>query len=1239
MFMCDKSKLKSDIEHTLGINTLLTSSNISLQDSLSKKGAQSWFDWTRGDERGNFYLSNYRLPANFDNSNRAIVQSYNNLIFFGNRKGVAVFDGDNFELIKISAGVNSLAIEPVTGQIFVGCNNDFGMLIKNDAGQWQYRSLAENGNSFGIINRIEIIGNTIYFFSNHILIRLSLLHFNERKIWQASSFGKYNGLLRLGNKLFINIETSGLYEVIDNINLTAINHISQTVLIDNRTQSLLRSLHNKKTTIKTGVDSLGFKDIIFSFAFDSLRTLIGTNENKIFLFDGQQIKPFHFQSENYLNQSKLLTAVNMSNYEFAIATKTGGCLIINKKTGNTLTTINYQTGLPDDELFAIAIDNNRGLWLSHEFGLSRVNFGLHIKNYDSYPGLTGNLLAVNEIDTTIYVATTEGVFYLSETKNYREIEILVKSSAKSKTAKNDDTKKSKEQKLIETIKPVEENNRNWIKHKWQQFMEWNLEKNAKKTAMPPKRTLQALQKPELPKKNTAYNSEINLTIKKIYALQSINYFYKRIAGIDDKCRLLVKYRDRILVAGLDGLYEIYKTKAKLLLAGKSVYCIEPSERKGVFYLGLSTGIMMAEFSTSQMKWNFTTIAGNSNEKVYSIAEGKNNLFAGGENFLLKINLDYQHGNQSIVRKSLENHFAGATSIEIKMIEHTPFIFIDNNILKYNVQQDSITPFAELSAMTNNSKMFLSDESKVWTHSPDGWLPFTPNKTGTQNGIAYFNIFDDLQFVRHAENGVYWAIDANKSLYKIYDAAKPILKRKFDVFIKNIKDNQNQSINLKNPVVDYQKNNLSVQFCSPYFIKPKSTSYQYFVDGLYQEWSQWMKQPVVSNLIIPAGEYTVYVRAKNILGQETVVQNFKLTIRPPIWKRWWFYAIIIIIAASITLGIFRLRVRQLQKEKLVLESIVQQRTAEIVIQKNEIEKQRDFANQQNEKISNQNTELELHRNNLEKLVNERTFELLIAKEKAEESVRLKSSFLANMTHEIRTPLNAILGFTQLLNYAKTNDEKRKEYTRYITDGSESLINLVDNIIDISELETGQFELDNSPCEINNLLNDLYEDFINYKTKRQKEHIELKLTIPGEFNDLILVVDEMRLKQIFVNLLSNAVKFSSKGQIEFGIEKNENEGGEFIHFFVKDCGIGIQHKNLEIIFEHFNKIEEKSADKLYSGAGLGLSICRKLVKFMGGKMGVESEYCVGSKFYFSIPANIAATENATENDDDFNLDDIS
>ncbi len=249
-------------------------------------------------------------------------------------------------------------------------------------------------------------------------------------------------------------------------------------------------------------------------------------------------------------------------------------------------------------------------------------------------------------------------------------------------------------------------------------------------------------------------------------------------------------------------------------------------------------------------------------------------------------------------------------------------------------------------------------------------------------------------------------------------------------------------------------------------------------------------------------------------------------------------------------------------------------------------------------------------------------LVNAKIKAEESDNLKSIFLANMSHEIRTPMNAIMGFSYLLGDPEIEDSEKSQYIDIIRTSGNRLMQLIDDIIDISKLETQQLSINKSECNLSEILRNSVEAFSKSELLEKKPEINLVLSLPPAHNEIKVFSDSNRLQQVLDNLISNAIKYTERGTVEIGYSIKNNEEKKFIEVFVKDTGIGIPVEMSEVIFDRFRQVEEGS---FHEGTGLGLSISKGIIELLGGKIWLKSELKKGTTFYISIPYDITETIN--------------
>lgn len=237
------------------------------------------------------------------------------------------------------------------------------------------------------------------------------------------------------------------------------------------------------------------------------------------------------------------------------------------------------------------------------------------------------------------------------------------------------------------------------------------------------------------------------------------------------------------------------------------------------------------------------------------------------------------------------------------------------------------------------------------------------------------------------------------------------------------------------------------------------------------------------------------------------------------------------------------------------------------------------------------------------------ELIRAKEKAEQSDRLKTAFLHNISHEIRTPMNAIVGFTTLLEDPDTDEESRKQYIEIISQSSNQLLSIITDIVDISNIETGLVKVSHKSVNLNTLIRHLYDQ---YRLRTEQQGLIMNFTTHLDDSEAVVRTDETKVIQVFSNLLNNALRFTREGRIDIGYVVR----GEMVEFFVSDTGIGIAPENHEKVFDRFFQVEGPSS-KQYSGTGLGLSISKAYVGLLGGKIWLISKPGEGSLFCFSIP----------------------
>ncbi|WP_282037303.1 sensor histidine kinase [Saccharicrinis aurantiacus] len=423
-------------------------------------------------------------------------------------------------------------------------------------------------------------------------------------------------------------------------------------------------------------------------------------------------------------------------------------------------------------------------------------------------------------------------------------------------------------------------------------------------------------------------------------------------------------------------------------------------------------------------------------------------------------------------------------------------------------------------------------------------------------------------------------------------------------------------NSKDEVEFEQTNNaLRVYACVLDYSNSNRNIIKWRLKGFDDYWKQGYTNETIIYHNLDAGKYTLEVKGINSDGYESEnTARLDIKVIAPFTQTLYFKAIFVILCILLVLLIIRFRFAWYRKQEILLTQKVKAKTKELTDANEELEASR-------EKVFTQKAELEIHRNYLEELVKDRTKDLEAAKLKAEESDKLKTAFLANLSHEIRTPMNAIIGFSSLLQTDDYKDNHDTNFLNIIQQSSESLLALINDIIDISRIETGNIQLVKSYVSIRDIITDVSNELI---FEEKSEEIIYRQSIDLLQKEEIIYTDPNRIKQILSNLLRNGFKFTKNGYVKLKVEtissnelsalgfdyKGEGVDNKALLLKVIDTGIGISEEELAIIFEPFRK--GYNGYKFYQGMGLGLSIVKNLLSILNGDIIVESELNKGTTF---------------------------
>ena len=757
-----------------------------------------------------------------------------------NRQGVLRFDGTFWSITSTPGTVLSIKYDKLSNLVYVGCINDYGYIETDATGRETYISLSKGDVFAKNIAKIEVFENFVYFLGEDNLFEYSKI---DQKIIQSYKDHIVN---------FFAFEKN-IYACYENSTISKLG-------ITKFKEQHFGNMPNE--------------DIIFSTPLNENSNLIGTISNKLFILYANSFREIKLKDASYIEHCELLDAIVIDPQTAIIATTKGGCLVVNIQTGETISVINYYSGLPDNEVYAIGKDASGGLWIAHEFGITRLDYNIPFRCFSNYLGLEGRIETAITFNGNLYVGTNEGIYMLNQTKLYKEIVDVKKITLKTKKGILKKTTSNATQATIWREKKSRFKFRNLFKKRDKQDS----------TEVTADALSYNFKKGKVKKKKTHSSKHENQSKK--YILESVKYSFKKIGDDDLKCIQLIVTNNRLLAATNSGIFDINGLTASRI-CNDNIRYLYTSKYKPTIYASTSRGEVLT-FEYAQSKWNKIQLFDFIKQPITYIAEDdKKNLWLSGVDQVYRFTIDENSKIQDIYEQEIKNPYSD--DIFIINLNKQIYFSLSSTYYYFDYATKKLVRDSTIENKFKNSEKILNSQSHVlWILKNKTWNYFSDIVESNDN-YMYLSLFRNVdEMIVDKEGNAIWVITSNNKLYKLSTKKSSNVLSQPNVFVNDVKNAQGQFLSISNFSIQQNESNLIFDIISTDYYDQSALEYQYKIVGLSDKWSQWSTNNTIILNYLMSGNYKILIRSRNALGQITEKEASAFKIKPPYWQTWWFY---------------------------------------------------------------------------------------------------------------------------------------------------------------------------------------------------------------------------------------------------------------------------------------------------------------------------------------------------------------
>ncbi|WP_162555834.1 triple tyrosine motif-containing protein [Reichenbachiella versicolor] len=856
-------------------------------------------------QQGDLFLTHHNLDIpGLDNTNFQIITNNHGQLCIANRSGILQYDGTHWDYISTPSAAVSIAFDD-EDNLYVGCVGDFGIIDFQD-NQYKFVSLNPNKKDDGIYFQTVFMDTCVFFMSEENIIRYNLAH-------KRSSISVLDNMEEFYTKVFA---------------------IDSTILVQTND-----SLYQYKNDSLLAFDWNQPKDAKFIF-FNKHPTenkyVCGTTDNKTYIY--REGKFYQCRISKFLSESESFVDNGMWVDEryFALSTLENGVILYDNKRSRIVEVINQSKGLPDNEVRAIGVDKEEGLWISHEFGLSRMEIDIPFRSFTNFQGLHGNLYEAYFHKKNLYVATSEGVFHLIRQKRYKNIvyysefknknfqeyepeepeaeiegaldeEVVIETEYQSipvsKRLPKTEIKKSSNPEGASESNTTTPNKKSFFSRLSSFFSGSDDSSEEVQTIKIDTAALIRKHKRSKKSSETIYEPQERITItaknKKYRRVKrqylDSRYYFKHVDGIHAKTEKFFVYQGNLYAAGTNGVYEIKNDKAELVIH-------EP-----------------VRFITPEKKHDKLIVGNLYNEvKIYhkegNIWEETENLNMHGD--LVMTAFNDQSGRTWFVTPTALIEFDDITvdHFEYKLfkyknqfIDKTKLAYVDSILYLINsegyfyldpeeqiIKEDT----AILNQIGKPIRHLQQRDGVVWINNGQNWFKIDHDRTIEEMDV--FGLFPNMTYISKYGSR-HWLIDDSKEVLQFDKAILDSLHTKSKMFFRKVSSNKGDVKLSETMYFDFDENSIDFELSKPDYRGILSPVYRYKLSGANESWSEWSHKYHIMFNYLPPGHYTLLVQAHDSFDNLEESKPIHIIIRPPFWQTLWFYGLQILFMTSLVVA--------------------------------------------------------------------------------------------------------------------------------------------------------------------------------------------------------------------------------------------------------------------------------------------------------------------------------------------------